>query len=63
VTVKVTSACTACGACLITCPTTALSAALRMPAVDDSLCTGCLACVEVCPVDAIQALVQLVATP
>lgn len=49
--------CTACGACLITCPTAALSPAPRRPVVDDDLCTVCLACVEVCPADAI-ALIE-----
>ena len=45
--------CTACGACLATCPTTALLPARRRPLVVEHLCTGCLACVEVCPTDAI----------
>jgi ferredoxin len=52
-TVAISSACTACGACLQTCPTRALTPAPRRPAVDDPLCTDCLACIEVCPVDAI----------
>ena len=52
-TVAVTAACTACGACLATCPERALSPARHRPAVDDDRCTGCLACLEVCPVDAI----------
>jgi ferredoxin len=53
VTVRVGPGCTACGACLITCPTRALSPAPRRPAVDAGRCTDCLACVEVCPTDAI----------
>jgi precorrin-8X/cobalt-precorrin-8 methylmutase len=53
VTVTVAPTCTACGACLATCPEQALVAAPRRPAVVDSLCTDCLACLEVCPVDAI----------
>jgi len=53
VTVTVASTCTACGACLVTCPERALRPAPRRPAVIDSLCTDCLACLEVCPVDAI----------
>jgi len=53
VTVTVAPTCTACGACLATCPERALVAAPRRPAVLDALCTDCLACLEVCPVDAI----------
>ena len=48
--------CTACGACLITCPERALLAAPRHPDVDDDRCTDCLACLEVCPVDAIHPI-------
>jgi len=53
VTVSVAARCTACGACLATCPERALVPARRRPAVLDDLCTDCLACLEVCPVDAI----------
>jgi precorrin-8X/cobalt-precorrin-8 methylmutase len=53
VTVTVAATCTACGACLATCPERALRRAPRRPAVIDALCTDCLACLEVCPVDAI----------
>jgi precorrin-8X/cobalt-precorrin-8 methylmutase len=53
VTVTVAATCTACGACLATCPERALLPAPRRPAVIDVLCTDCLACLEVCPVDAI----------
>ncbi len=52
-TVTVAARCTACGACLVTCPERALVPAPRRPAVVDRLCTDCLACLEVCPVDAI----------
>ena len=52
-TVTVAATCTACGACLATCPERALIPAPRRPAVLDTLCTDCLACLEVCPVDAI----------
>ena len=52
-TVTVDARCTACGACLATCPERALVPAPRRPAVLDRLCTDCLACLEVCPVDAI----------
>lgn len=52
-TVTVAATCTACGACLATCPERALIPAPRRPTVIDVLCTECLACLEVCPVDAI----------
>lgn len=52
-TVTVAGGCTACGACIATCPERALRPAPRRPAVLDRLCTDCLACLEVCPVDAI----------
>lgn len=55
-TVEISDACTACGNCLATCPTSALVIASRRPAVLPWLCTACLACVEVCPVDAITEL-------
>ena len=48
-TVVVGEGCTACGACLSTCPTRALRAAPKRPAVVDERCIGCLACVEICP--------------
>jgi Pyruvate/2-oxoacid:ferredoxin oxidoreductase delta subunit len=50
----VTTECTACGACLVTCPERALVAAPGRPDVVDERCTACLACVEVCPRDAIE---------
>ena len=53
-TVTVGDRCTACGACLITCPTAALVPEPGRPSVLDGRCTGCLACVEICPVDAIK---------
>jgi Pyruvate/2-oxoacid:ferredoxin oxidoreductase delta subunit len=52
--VTVTADCTACGACLATCPERALIAAPGRPDVVDERCTGCLACVEICPRDAIE---------
>jgi precorrin-8X/cobalt-precorrin-8 methylmutase len=55
VTVAVGDRCTACGACLVTCPQAALVAAPRRPLVVEERCTDCLACVEVCPVDAIES--------
>jgi ferredoxin len=53
VTVRIATGCTACGACVVTCPTGALSPAPRRPAVDAGGCTDCLVCIEVCPADAI----------
>ena len=53
-TVAVTESCTACGACLLTCPERALVAAPGRPDVVAERCTGCLACVEICPRDAIE---------
>ena len=53
-TVTIEASCTACGACLVTCPTGALVAAPRRPAVWAPACIDCLACIEVCPVDAIR---------
>ncbi len=52
-TVRVGPACTACGACIVTCPTAALVPAPGRPVVFDRRCTDCLACVEVCPADAV----------
>ena len=57
-TVRVTTACTACGLCLVTCPEGALRPAPGRPVVLDRRCTACLACVEVCPRDAISVVGQ-----
>jgi NAD-dependent dihydropyrimidine dehydrogenase PreA subunit len=46
-------ACQGCGACLITCPEHAITAAPGGPVISQSLCTGCGECEEICPVDAI----------
>lgn len=54
--VEVGTNCTACGACLPTCPERAFRVAPggRPPlAVVEDACTGCLECLEVCPADAI----------
>ena len=51
--VVVGARCTACGACLPTCPEEALVPAPRRPLVDGARCTGCLECLEVCPAGAI----------
>ncbi|MDQ6928579.1 MAG: 4Fe-4S binding protein [Actinomycetota bacterium] len=57
IAVAISEQCTACGACLVTCPERALVAAPRRPLVLVDRCTACLACVEVCPRDAISLLV------
>jgi ferredoxin len=54
-TVSITTGCTACGACLATCPTGALLIAPLRPQVDDRGCIDCWACIEICPADAIKA--------
>jgi ferredoxin len=53
VTIEITSRCTACGACLATCPEGALRRAPQRPVALASRCTGCGECVEICPRDAI----------
>ena len=45
--------CTACGACIVTCPERALVPAPLRPALLADRCTRCLGCIEVCPRDAI----------
>ena len=52
--VRVTERCTACGACLSTCPTRALLPGPRRPVVDAARCTLCLECIEICPRDSIE---------
>jgi len=49
----ISSACTACGACLRTCPERALRAAPQRPLVIGPRCSSCGECVEICPTDAI----------
>ena len=44
--------CTGCGACLSTCPVSAISLVDQRIQNDRSLCTGCGACVAVCPNEA-----------
>ena len=48
----VTAECTACGACLLTCPEHAIVAGLPLQVRADR-CTSCGECVEVCPADAV----------
>ncbi|MGH3946095.1 MAG: cobalamin biosynthesis protein [Pseudonocardiaceae bacterium] len=50
---SINSACTACGACLRTCPEHALRPAPLRPVVVATRCTSCGECVEICPTDAI----------
>ncbi len=52
----ISSACTACGACLLTCPEHALRPAPGRPRVIAEQCTACGECVEICPADAIELL-------
>ncbi len=55
VTYAFTDACTACGACLLTCPEHAIVAGLPLRVRGDR-CTACGECVEVCPADAVVEL-------
>ncbi|MCW2713663.1 MAG: hypothetical protein JWN88_710 [Frankiales bacterium] len=48
----VSDACTACGACLLTCPEHAIVVGLPLTVRADR-CTSCGECVEVCPADAL----------
>jgi ferredoxin len=50
---SISSACTACGACLRTCPERALRPAPYRPIVVATRCTSCGECMEICPTDAI----------
>jgi formate hydrogenlyase subunit 6/NADH:ubiquinone oxidoreductase subunit I len=63
VTYLVDDRCTACGACLLTCPAHAFVATVPL-VVDAGRCTDCGECVEVCPADAItRAPTPSLATP
>lgn len=53
VPLTISAACTACGACLLTCPERALRPAPGRPVVLGQRCTSCGECVEICPIDAI----------
>lgn len=57
-TLIIGSTCTACGACIVTCPERALRRAPRRPELLVKRCTNCLACIEICPTDAIRELAR-----
>lgn len=46
------ASCTACGACLLTCPEHAFTVGVPLSVREDR-CTDCGECIEVCPADAI----------
>ncbi len=54
-TYLVLDTCTACGACLLTCPESALVPTVPLSVRADR-CTRCGECVEVCPADALVEL-------
>ena len=58
-TYVVLDSCTACGACLLTCPEHAIVVGLPLTVREDR-CTSCGECVEVCPADAV---LELAAAP
>ena len=55
--------CTACGACLATCPERCIRVAPRDAGVPlmvlEELCTGCGECAEICPAEAIVPLAEV----
>lgn len=51
--IAVIGACQGCGACLLTCPPSAIRPSGGRLLVLSHRCTGCAECVEVCPVDVI----------
>ena len=48
--------CNACGECIDTCPTEAISMVEDKALVDPDECTECYACIDPCPEDAISML-------
>ncbi len=47
--------CTNCGACVDSCPVTAIAPAGDKHKIDADTCIDCAACVDTCPVSAISA--------
>jgi Pyruvate/2-oxoacid:ferredoxin oxidoreductase delta subunit len=47
--IEVLASCTACGACLLTCPEQALLPAPGRPLLVTGRCTTCGECIEICP--------------
>ncbi|NNN11074.1 MAG: 4Fe-4S binding protein [Acidimicrobiaceae bacterium] len=47
--IAIADSCTACGLCVLTCPTKALRPSPYRPGFLADTCTGCLYCLEVCP--------------
>jgi NAD-dependent dihydropyrimidine dehydrogenase PreA subunit len=47
--------CTNCGACVDSCPVTAIAAGADKHVIDADTCIDCAACVDTCPVSAISA--------
>lgn len=47
--ITILASCTACGACILTCPERALLPAPGRPMVVLARCNGCGECMEVCP--------------
>lgn len=47
--------CTNCGACVDSCPVTAIAPAGDKHKIDEATCIDCGACVDTCPVSAISA--------
>ena len=50
---KISDACISCGACVDTCPCSAISEGDTQYVIDAEVCMGCGACAEGCPVEAI----------
>ena len=50
---KITDACTACGSCVETCPSEAISEGDPIYVIDAEACIDCAVCVDACPAEAI----------
>ena len=55
----VDDSCTACGACLLTCPEHAFVVGIPLQVRADR-CTDCGECIEICPADAISRVPELI---